>query len=174
MPNPSLLSTKTKSLVQALARKGEKLVLAESCTGGFLASLFTEIPGASDVFCGSFVAYREDSKTKWIGVSPAALKRSTAVSRAISVAMVEGALKKTPESTIAASITGYIGPSGKEVGLVYFSILRRGKKSAKTICLKMKPVRGTPARARVKRRGIAAQALLESLALEVRANSEST
>ena len=61
------LESQAIALVRLLKKKKAKLVLAESCTGGKVASLLTEIPGVSEFFCGSFVTYREGSKKSWIG-----------------------------------------------------------------------------------------------------------
>lgn len=123
------LSSQTLSLVKLLKRKHARLVLAESCTGGLLASLLSEVPGVSDHFCGSFVTYRNNSKTRWIGVKPSTLKKHTAVSAKTAEEMVRGALNRTPEATIAASVTGYLGPKGEPVGQVFVSILLKRSKS---------------------------------------------
>ncbi len=157
------LQQRAKKLVRLLAQSHERLVFAESCTGGLLAALLTEVPGVSEFFCGSHVAYRESSKRAWLGVSAAQLKTHSAVSREVAEAMAKGALKKTPEATIAGSITGYLGPTGKKVGLVYFSVLRRGSREFVTLKLEIGKVLGAPSSARIQRRRIAAEKLLATL-----------
>ncbi len=89
----------------------EKVVFAESCTGGMAAGLLTQVPGISSFFCGSAVTYRVDSKIKWLGVSPRTIEEQTAESRQTTEEMALGALATTPEATIACSITGHLGPA---------------------------------------------------------------
>ncbi len=125
----NLLSQQAESLVRLLKKKRARLVIAESCTGGLLSSLLTEVPGVSDHYCGSLVTYREGSKTSWIGVKKSTLKRHTAVSSQTAEEMVRGALKHTPEATIAAAVTGYLGPKGERVGQVFVSVLLKRSKS---------------------------------------------
>jgi PncC family amidohydrolase len=162
-PSIIQLQRQAKKVVGKLrARKG-KLVLAESCTGGLLASLLTEIPNVSESFCGSEVVYREDSKRAWLGVDAATIRRKSAVSREVSEAMVRGVLRKTREATIAGSITGYLGPSGNDVGLVYFSVFRRGDARPTTLKLEIGAVRGSAGKARIHRRAIAAGKFFELL-----------
>ncbi|MBS1962995.1 MAG: nicotinamide-nucleotide amidohydrolase family protein [Bdellovibrionales bacterium] len=162
-PAPARLERRAKAIAEALLKREEKLVLAESCTGGLAAGVLTEISGISEVFCGSFVTYREASKTGWIGVDAKVIARDSAVSRSVAEAMARGALKRTPEATLAASITGYLGPSGKNVGLVYVCVVRRGKKTAKFRKLELALVRGAPARARLIRRSFAIEALYQAI-----------
>jgi nicotinamide-nucleotide amidase len=157
------LRKKTRTVTDLLRSRSERLVLAESCTGGRLAALFTEIPGASDLFCGSFVSYREASKTAWLGVDAKTLKRFSAVSPETANAMVRGALRKTREATIAGAVTGYLGPRGKRVGLVYLAVLRRGERRATVLKLEIGAVGGSAERARLHRREIAAEKLLSLL-----------
>lgn len=155
MSSGTSLDQQTRKVAHLLRKKHSRLVLAESCTGGLLAAAFTEIPGISEFFCGSQVVYRENSKTKWLGVKAATLKKHSAVSRKTAEEMVHGVLKRTPEAKIAASITGYLGPTGKNVGQVFISVLERGKKEALTIELDVSQMK-----TRLKRREHAAIALL--------------
>lgn len=154
-PPYSRLRTRAKAIARTLAAKNERLVLAESCTGGAAAGLLTEVAGVSEVFCGSFVTYREPSKSAWIGVSARTLARESAVSPSVAEAMARGALRRTPEASLAAAITGYLGPSGTRVGLVYLCVVRRGKSAAMVKKLELASVRATPANARLARRSIA-------------------
>jgi nicotinamide-nucleotide amidase len=105
------------------------LVTAESCTGGLVAGLITEIPGSSDVFERGYVTYSNRAKTENLGVAPDLIARFGAVSAEVAAAMAEGALRHSPAS-IALSVTGIAGPDGgsaeKPVGLVYFGYGRAG------------------------------------------------
>ncbi len=104
-------------------RKRIRLVLAESCTGGMLASLLTSIPGASEVLERGFVTYSNEAKTDLLGVPMPMIQQQGAVSQNVARAMAEGALVRS-RAELSVSITGVAGPSGgtdnKPVGLVYF------------------------------------------------------
>lgn len=101
------------------------LGFAESCTGGLLSSLFTELAGVSDVFMGSVVSYDNRLKEKFLKVSAEALKTYGAVSGAVAQQMAEGA-KAELQVSVAVSITGVAGPSGgtasKPVGTVFIGV----------------------------------------------------
>jgi PncC family amidohydrolase len=101
------------------------LALAESCTGGLIASLLTDIPGSSDYFLASLVTYSNDSKEKLLGVSPATLRKHGAVSEQTAREMAAGA-RRAAGATIGISVTGIAGPGGgsaeKPVGLVHFAL----------------------------------------------------
>jgi nicotinamide-nucleotide amidase len=109
---------------------GMKITSAESCTGGLVAAVLTEIPGSSDVVERGFVTYSNEAKIDMLGVTAAVIDRHGAVSAAVAVAMAEGALKHS-RADIAVAITGIAGPGGgtpqKPVGLVYIAVERRGK-----------------------------------------------
>ena len=97
-------------LVDELAEIGQRIVLAESCTGGLVAAELTKIPGVSDWLCGSAVSYRSATKSKWLGVDPQILEAHSSVSSAVTSEMAKGVLERTPEASIAAAITGHLGP----------------------------------------------------------------
>ena len=165
-----LMKTNLKKASQSLAkvlRKGrQRLVLAESCTGGILASLLTEIPGISDLFCGSLVVYREESKRRWAGVRASTLSRKSAVSAEVAEELARGLLRNTPEATIAASVTGYLGPAGKKVGLAYVAVLIRGNPAAQVheLDLRLKPRSSRSAvEARLELRDLAAYSVLVAI-----------
>jgi PncC family amidohydrolase len=109
MPEP--MPETAEEIVRILASGGKMIAAAESCTAGLAADLIARIPGASRVFWGSFVTYMADAKTKMLGVSGELIKKEGAVSRAVALAMAEGAIKKSGASW-AFSITGLAGPSG--------------------------------------------------------------
>ncbi|MBC7387535.1 MAG: nicotinamide-nucleotide amidohydrolase family protein [Cryobacterium sp.] len=129
------LAKEVETVIHLLRKKNARLVFAESCTGGLLGSLFTEHPGVSEIFTGSFVVYRESAKKSWLGVKNSTLKKFSAVSAECAEEMVRGALKKTPEATLAAAVTGYLGPDGNPAGRVWISILERSAKSAQTVLI---------------------------------------
>ena len=126
-----------RDLLDELRQRGLKLVTAESCTGGLIAALLTEIPGCSDVFERGFVTYSNDAKTELLGVPRALIEQFGAVSREVAVAMAEGALLRS-KSDITIAVTGVAGPGGgsaeKPVGLVYLSALRRGSNAVTKEC----------------------------------------
>jgi nicotinamide-nucleotide amidase len=106
-----------------------RLATAESCTGGLVAGVLTEIAGSSDVFDRGFVTYSNGSKADLLGVSSALIAAHGAVSEPVARAMAEGALARS-SADIAVAITGIAGPGGgspaKPVGLVHFAVAGRG------------------------------------------------
>lgn len=118
------LHKKAGKLLELYRKKKLTLATAESCTGGLVATLITDIPGSSDVFEGGFVTYSNASKTKFIGVPEALIKAHGAVSKEVAEAMARGAVKATG-ADVAIAITGIAGPGGgtkqKPVGLVYIA-----------------------------------------------------
>lgn len=108
-----------------LLAKDLTLGLAESCTGGLLATAITETPGSSGYFNGSIVAYRNKVKKKVLKVTTSCLRKFGAVSAETAGAMARGARKATT-AKIGLSITGIAGPRGetkdKPVGLVYIGL----------------------------------------------------
>jgi nicotinamide-nucleotide amidase len=113
-----------------LHQRSERIAVAESCTGGLVSKLLTDVPGSSQVFWGAVVTYANESKMRLLGVSAEVLKRSGAVSEEAASAMSEGLLEHTPAETVVA-VTGIAGPEGgapeKPVGTVWISArYRRG------------------------------------------------
>jgi len=102
--------------------RGLTLATAESCTGGLVAARLTSVPGSSDVFVGSVVAYANEVKEHELGVPPATLAEHGAVSAETAAAMAEG-VRERLGAEVAVSVTGVAGPGGgtaeKPVGLVY-------------------------------------------------------
>jgi len=104
-----------------------RLATAESCTGGLLASLLTDIPGMSHAFECGFVVYTHEAKREILGVSAEILDGDGAVSEACARAMAEGALAHS-HADLAAAITGFTdGGPGQPGGLVHFACARRGQ-----------------------------------------------
>jgi nicotinamide-nucleotide amidase len=124
------LRDKAADILDACRKKGLKLATAESCTGGLIAALFTDIPGSSDVFERGFVTYSNQSKTDMLGVDASLIEENGAVSEQVAAAMAKAALERA-HVDIAVSVTGIAGPSGgtaeKPVGLVYIGIAAREK-----------------------------------------------
>ena len=114
--------------VRRMAASAVRLVCAESCTGGGLAAAITSVPGASQVFCGSAITYREATKQQWLGVDALTLQLQTAVSQEVTDQMVLGVLRKTGEANISLAVTGHFGPQAPETldGLVFCSLASRG------------------------------------------------
>lgn len=129
--NPEgLLKAEGERVFELLKKTKQRLVLAESCTGGGASAALTRLPGISNFFCGSFVVYRIASKTEWLQIPGTLIRKSGVVSAEVAQAMAIGALRQTPESDLAASITGELGPSysQKKAGQLFLSIAIRKKK----------------------------------------------
>jgi len=117
------------ALLQAYRGRGLKIATAESCTGGLVAALLTEISGSSAVVERGFVTYSNEAKTELIGVPAEMIASEGAVSEKVARAMAEGALARS-RADVAVGITGVAGPTGgtltKPVGLVHFGLARKG------------------------------------------------
>jgi PncC family amidohydrolase len=128
----SSLYKKSGRLVRLCASKEKRICLAESCTGGFLSKLITDVPGSSKVLWGGLVVYSNESKRLFAGVRPETLEKHGAVSAHTVSELVEGMLAATPVD-IALAISGIAGPEGgsaeKPVGTVWIAIARRGSKT---------------------------------------------
>ncbi|WP_370032335.1 CinA family protein [Qipengyuania mesophila] len=114
-------------VLEAACDRDLQLATAESCTGGLLASLLTDIPGCSHAFERGFVVYSDAAKCDLLGVARELVKDCGAVSRDVALAMAQGGLRRS-EADIAVSITGFAGPGGEddEEGLVHLAIAVRG------------------------------------------------
>ena len=126
---PSSMQDEAARLLDAFRARGLRLATAESCTGGLIAALLTEIPGASDVVERGFVTYSNEAKHESLGVPNALIAKHGAVSEAVARAMAEGALRHS-HADITVSVTGVAGPGGgsadKPVGLVHLAAARAG------------------------------------------------
>lgn len=152
------LESKAAQIVELLAAGEKRLVLAESCTGGLVASTLATVPGVSQWLAGSMVVYQEASKTQWLGVAAETIENHTAVSAPVAHQMVAGALKQTPHSEIAASVTGHLGPGAPHGfdGLIFVSVGRRGE-PPRTYDIRLEKTK------RVARQREAAMRVLESI-----------
>jgi nicotinamide-nucleotide amidase len=119
-----------RQVLDACRARSIMLATAESCTGGMIAAVLTDIAGSSDVVDRGFVTYSNEAKMEMIGVSEATLGTHGAVSRETAVEMAAGALAHS-RASIALSVTGIAGPGGgsaeKPVGLVWFGLATKGR-----------------------------------------------
>jgi len=122
IPQPHPLASELGRLLSA---RGLTLALAESCTGGLIGSLITDVAGSSDYFLGSAVTYAYSAKENLLGVRPETLLAHGAVSAETAAEMAQGA-RRLFGAAIAASVTGIAGPGGampgKPVGLVHIHL----------------------------------------------------
>jgi nicotinamide-nucleotide amidase len=125
---PDHLDKQAERLMRKLCEQKLTIATAESCTGGMLAALLTDIEGAGHGFDRGFVTYTKEAKSEVLGIKPSLLEHNDAVSEVVARAMAEGALKHS-QADIAIGVTGFAGPAGpcKEEGLVHTALAPRGK-----------------------------------------------
>ncbi|MFN2309996.1 MAG: nicotinamide-nucleotide amidohydrolase family protein [Gammaproteobacteria bacterium] len=123
-PGDAELQRLAQRLGERLRATGGWLTLAESCTGGWVAKVVTDVPGSSDWFDRGFVTYTNAAKQELLGVPAAVLAGEGAVSEATVAAMARGALARS-QAQLSCAISGIAGPGGataaKPVGLVWFA-----------------------------------------------------
>ncbi|HEY0413789.1 MAG TPA: CinA family protein [Allosphingosinicella sp.] len=115
----------TRRLLEKASERGLMLATAESCTGGMLASLLTDVQGVAHAFDRGFVTYTNEAKHEMLGVPLDLIEAKGAVSKEVAIAMAEGALAHS-RANIALSITGF-ADAGDEPGLVHFGCARAGR-----------------------------------------------
>lgn len=119
------MAHRCEDLAELLTGRGETMSCAESCTGGMIGAMITDIPGASSFFNGSAVTYSNGSKTDILGVPEDVIASHGAVSMETAEAMALGAAKAY-SSDYSVAVTGIAGPGGatpeKPVGLVYIAV----------------------------------------------------
>lgn len=125
---PGSLEEATRRLLAKACERDLVLAVAESCTGGLLASLLTDVEGLSHAFDRGYVTYSEAAKVEMLGVPAALIEGQGAVSKAVAVAMAEGALARS-RANIACAVTGF-ADKGEEPGLVHFACARDGRITA--------------------------------------------
>lgn len=123
---PDHLDELAERLMHRLCDKGLSVATAESCTGGMLAALLTDIEGAAQGFDRGFVTYTKEAKRELLGIPSELLDMNDAVSETVARAMAECALARS-SADVALGVTGFAGPAGEncEEGLVHFALARR-------------------------------------------------
>ncbi len=121
------LDESAQQLAEKLRETSTKIVFAESCTGGLVSATLASIPGISQFLCGSAVTYRGATKVAWLSVNATDVERDSAVNEEVAGQMAESVLTNTPESHLAVSITGHLGPDAPPHldGVVYIGIASR-------------------------------------------------
>lgn len=131
------LRDRAESLLAATRAKGLKIATAESCTGGLISGLLTEIPGSSDILDRGFVTYSNQAKEAMLGVPGAMIRQHGAVSESVARAMAEGAIRNSA-AQLSIAVTGVAGPGGgtdeKPVGLVHLAAARAGEATLHREC----------------------------------------
>jgi nicotinamide-nucleotide amidase len=143
IPPSSLVDAGGLSLPEAvvglLKTRGATVSVSESCTGGGLGFLITEVPGSSDVFRQGYLTYSNQAKVDLLGVDPGLLSAHGAVSEATALAMAKGCLERSG-ADFAAAVTGIAGPSGgsseKPVGTVWIGVASRQRIHARKVNLR--------------------------------------
>lgn len=124
IPTDEVLHQLARQLGDHLLQASQILACAESCTGGFISKVVTEIGGSSQWFDRGFVTYTNQSKSELLGVPAATIAEHGAVSEATARAMATGALRHS-QAHITLAVTGIAGPGGgrldKPVGTVWFA-----------------------------------------------------
>ena len=125
---PGALEEATRRLLAKACERDIRLATAESCTGGMLASLLTDVPGVAHAFERGFVTYTDEAKNELLGVPKDMIEEKGAVSREVAIAMAEGALERS-RANMALAVTGF-ADKGDEPGLVHFACARPGRRTA--------------------------------------------
>ena len=128
-PSDAELDAAARRLGRALVKRGWQMAAAESCTGGLVGHVITQVPRSSDHFLGGIVSYSDAVKEELLGVSGDLLQRAGAVSAEVAEAMTTGVLDRFPVARLALAVTGIAGPDGgsadKPVGLTYVAAALR-------------------------------------------------
>ena len=125
---PDAVEEATRRLLEKACERELVLATAESCTGGMLASLLTDVQGVAHAFDRGFVTYSSEAKSEMLGVPPELIAARGAVSKEVAVGMAEGALQRS-RANIALAVTGF-ADRGEEPGLVHFACARAGRITA--------------------------------------------
>jgi len=128
-PTHAALVQAARRLARATVLRGWRMASAESCTGGMLGHVVTEVPRASDHYLGGIVSYSDAVKEELLDVPTDLLERVGAVSAEVAEAMTAGVLTRFPAAQLAVAVTGIAGPDGgsaeKPVGLTYVAVALR-------------------------------------------------
>jgi nicotinamide-nucleotide amidase len=127
-PTDAELQELAQALAGHLQATGRRLVTAESCTGGWIAKVCTDLPGSSHWFLGGAVTYANEAKSRLLGVDESLLRDEGAVSEAVVRAMASGALDRLG-GDLSVAVSGIAGPAGgsaaKPVGTVWLAWAQR-------------------------------------------------
>ena len=118
----------TRRLLAKACDRNLMFATAESCTGGMLASLLTDVQGVAHAFDRGFVTYTNEAKNEMLGIPMETILPGDAVTREVAVAMAEGALERS-RANVALAVTGF-ADKGEEPGLVHFACARPGRRTA--------------------------------------------
>ncbi|WP_305988128.1 CinA family protein [Roseibium sp. MMSF_3544] len=125
------------SVLDAMKADGKMIATAESCTGGLICGVLTEIAGSSAVVDRGFVTYSNEAKTDLLGVPAGLIANVGAVSKEVAIAMAEGALARS-RADVTVSVTGIAGPGGgtdeKPVGTVHIAVAARERPTQHLHC----------------------------------------
>lgn len=116
----SALSREAEALARVLVKTRAQLVLAESCTGGMVAAAMTRVPGISKHLCGSSVVYQSETKSQWLEIPQHDIRRVGTESLEMTQLLASAVLERTSQATVAAAITGDLGPQGN-VGTIFMA-----------------------------------------------------
>ena len=129
-PNDGELDAAAQRLGRALKKRGWQMASAESCTGGLVGHVITQVPRSSDHYLGGIISYSNAVKEELLDVAGDLIERLGAVSSEVAEAMTTGALTRFPAAHLAVAVTGIAGPDGgsadKPVGLTYVAAALRG------------------------------------------------
>jgi nicotinamide-nucleotide amidase len=125
---PDQIEEAARRLLEKASERHLTLATAESCTGGMIASLLTDVQGVSHAFDRGFVTYTNEAKNEMLGIPLELIEEKGAVSRDVAIAMAEGALARS-RADIALAVTGF-ADAGDEPGLVHFGCARAGRGTA--------------------------------------------
>lgn len=156
--------SRARQVLAKIAKAGLIVATAESCTGGLLASLLTDVEGVSKAFDRGFVTYSAESKAEMLDVPGNLIAKHGVVSREVALAMAHGALGNS-RADIAIAITGFAGPAGErdEAGLVHLAVVGKGRLTITRDCHF-----GLAGRAQVRQRSVnAALEMMEDAALRM-------
>ena len=129
-PTDNELDAAARRLGRALVKRGWQMASAESCTGGLVGHVITQVPRSSDHYLGGIISYSNAVKEELLDVAGDLIERVGAVSSEVAEAMTTGALTRFPAAHLAVAVTGIAGPDGgsadKPVGLTYVAAALRG------------------------------------------------
>jgi len=124
---PLLMTAVARRVAALLESSGQKVVFAESCTGGLVSGALTKIPGISRFLCGGMIVYRNETKTAWLDIPAELLEQPGPVSAVVAELMARRVIEVTPEADWGVSVTGHLGPNAPRQldGVVFLAVARR-------------------------------------------------